>query len=161
MVFPRNQVRVEYLKVASAAGFAAYRGNQDHWVYRGGHVVPCGFVGRLVRGADTYLPLTGNHVSRLPRSKPTGDLVNIPASRLLHRSLGNPVFDRIHLGRVKRGMLEAARTDGVFHLWWHPHNFGKQTEANLKNLEYLLKYYRLLNQEYGMRSLSMKELSVS
>ncbi len=161
MVFPRNQVNGKYLKVASEVGFLAYRGNQDHWVYRGGHVAPYGIVGRLVRGADTYLSLTGNHVSRLPHKKPTENLVNIPASRLLHRSLGHPVFDWIYLERVKKGMLEAARADGVFHLWWHPHNFGVRTEINLKNLEYLLKYYRLLNHEYGMRSLSMKELSVS
>jgi hypothetical protein len=58
-------------------------------------------------------------------------------------------------------MLEAARTDGIYHLWWHPHNFGQRTEANLKNLERLLKYFHVLNQKYGMKSLSMKEVRES
>jgi peptidoglycan/xylan/chitin deacetylase (PgdA/CDA1 family) len=159
LVFPRNQVRDEYLNVLLDAGFTAYRGNQDHWMYRGGHLVPVSFgtLRRVIRAADTYFPITGNHTYTLPASLSGGKLMNIPASRFLRPVSENPVIDWAHLNRVKNGMLEAAKSNSIFHLWWHPHNFGRNTEANLMNLEKLLKYYRVLNREYGMQSLSMRE----
>lgn len=163
LVFPRNQVRDEYLKALSTAGFTAYRGNPDHWLYRKGHSVSgainTGF--RVARLADAYLPLSGNHVTAWPNGIPNRQLLNIPASNFLRPVSNNPIIDWVLEKRVKKGMLEAAKTNGVFHLWWHPHNFGQHTEANLINLEKLLKYYRNLNQEYGMRSLSMRELETS
>jgi peptidoglycan/xylan/chitin deacetylase (PgdA/CDA1 family) len=163
LVFPRNQVRDEYLNVLLDAGFTAYRGNQDHWIYRDGHLMPVsyGTVRRLIRAADIYLPITGNHTSSLPNSIPKGRLINIPASRFLRPVSGHAIIDKLQLSRIKSGMQEAARTNNVFHLWWHPHNFGQRTETNLKNLEELLKYYRTLNQQYGLRSLSMNELGAS
>ena len=94
----------------------------------------------------------------LPDKIPADQPMNIPASRFLRPLSGQQVIDKLLLHRVKEGMLEAAKTNGVFHLWWHPHNFGERTEANLKNLEQILKYYCLLNQVHGMKSLSMKEL---
>ncbi len=159
LVFPRNQVCDEYLDLLSDAGFTAYRGNQEHWLYRDGHLVPFGSAGRLIRVADAYLPLTGNHIAQWPKRLSTGKLINIPASRFLRPSSGYDVFDQIHLNRVKHGMLKAAKTNGLYHLWWHPHNFGQRTDANLNNLEKILKYYRILNQENGMNSLTMKELN--
>lgn len=158
-VFPRNQVGEDYLSVLSTAGFTAYRGNQEHWLYRSGSSGPRSRWGRLARFADDYIPLTGSHVTQLPSNKNNGAIVNIPASRFLRPSKGSAVLDQLHLARVKRSMLEAAQTGGVFHLWWHPHNFGLRTASNLKNLGCILSYYRLLNQKYGMRSLTMRELS--
>jgi hypothetical protein len=145
------------------AGFTAYRGNQDHWMYRDGHLASAsyGTIRRLIRAADTYLPIMGNHTSSLSISIPKGQLINISASRFLRPVSGHSIIDKLQLNRVKSGMWEAASTNSVFHLWWHPHNFGRNTEANLMNLERLLEYYRVLNHEYGMQSLSMKELEGS
>jgi peptidoglycan/xylan/chitin deacetylase (PgdA/CDA1 family) len=159
LVFPRNQVKREYLRAASTAGFTAYRDNQDHWLYRDGHYVPYGVAGRFVRAADAYIALTGNHTARLQHNILTESLSSIPASMFLRPSSGSSIIDKFSLARVRKGMLEAAITDAVFHLWWHPHNFGQKMETNLKNLEEILKYYRLLNQKYGMQSLSMRELA--
>jgi peptidoglycan/xylan/chitin deacetylase (PgdA/CDA1 family) len=160
LVFPRNQIRDEYLKVLLDAGFTVYRGNQDHRLYRDGHLVsvPFGTAWRIVKIADTYLPLTGNHISAVPQNKNERCLVNIPASKFLRPASKYPLLDKLQINRVKSGMLEAAKTNGVFHLWWHPHNFGQYTEANIKNLEELLKYYQTLNQKYGLRSMSMNEV---
>jgi peptidoglycan/xylan/chitin deacetylase (PgdA/CDA1 family) len=158
-VFPGNQARDEYLSMISAAEFTAYRGNQDHWLYRNGHLVPCGSIGRVVRVADAYLPLTGNHVSPFPNEMSARKLINTPASRFLRPSSGNAVFDRIHLRRVKEGMLEAARANGIFHLWWHPHNFGKDMEQNLALLESLLQYFSVLQDKHGMQSLTMADIA--
>ena len=38
-------------------------------------------------------------------------------------------------------MTFAAKTGSNYHLWWHPHNFGKDLEANLKFLEKILQHY--------------------
>lgn len=163
-VFPRNQIRGEYLKALLDAEFTAYRGNQDHPIYRDGHLVPNSYgntARRIVKFADSYLPLTGNHISAMPENKNERQLVNIPASKFLRSSSKYPLLDRLQINRVKSGMLGAAKTNGVFHLWWHPHNFGQHTEANLNNLEELLKYYQTLNQKYGLRSMSMKDLGGS
>ena len=155
LVLPRNQVRMEFLGIASASGINAYRGNQDHWLYRDGHFVPFGPAGRLVRKADGYFPLSGNHVSHPDDVLPPGKLANIPASFFLQPALGNRVLDLLHRNRVKSGMLAAAKTDGIFHLWWHPHNFGTNLERNLENLESILQFYHLLAEKHGMRSMSM------
>jgi hypothetical protein len=146
------------------AGFTAYRGNQDHWMYRDGHLVAVSYrtARRLIRAVDTCLPLIGNHTFELSTcSRSIGQLANIPASKFLRPVSGHSIIDWMHLNRVMGGMREAASTNSVFHLWWHPHNFGRNTEANLMNLERLLKYYRVLNHEYGMQSMSMRELEGS
>jgi hypothetical protein len=116
---------------------------------------------RLIRAADAVIPLIGNHTFSLPSGIQKGQLINIPASRFLRPVSGHASIDRLHLSRIKRGMREAARTNSGFHLWWHPHNFGRNTDANLANLENLLKYYRELSYEQGMQSLSMRELEAS
>jgi hypothetical protein len=160
LIFPRNQVQDEYLNALLSAGFTAYRGNQDHWMYRDGHLMPSsyGTVRRLIRAADTCLPIMGNHTFSLSTNIPKGQLINIPASRFLRPISGHSIIDQLQLSRIKSGMLEAARANCVFHLWWHPHNFGRHPEAILLNLEMLLDYYRVLNHEYRMQSLSMREL---
>jgi peptidoglycan/xylan/chitin deacetylase (PgdA/CDA1 family) len=158
-VFPRNQVREDYLKILSDFGFTGYRGNQEHWLYRKGSSVPHSSLARYMRFADDYIPISGNHVL-MSRSKGNDmGLINVAASRFLRPSTSFSVFDQLNVWRIKRGMLEAAKTGGTFHLWWHPHNFGLRTEINLKNLECILKYYRYLNQKYGMCSLSMSDFS--
>ena len=51
----------------------------------------------------------------------------------------------------------AARSGSIFHLWWHPHNFGRDTNANLDFLSRLLAHYGELNDRFGMRSATMAE----
>src|SRR5256885_2930105 len=51
-------------------------------------------------------------------------MVDIPASRFL-RPVGNSaVLERLRLQRITSAMETAARRRRLFHLWWHPHNFG-------------------------------------
>lgn len=157
-VFPRNQVSEECFSVLSAAGFKAYRGNQPHWVYSQGSNGSSDFFGRLLRLTNDYIPLTGNHATKLQKNIKDSGMLNIPASRFLRPSSKSKILDFFHINLIKRGMLEAAKNKQVFHLWWHPHNFGARTEVCLMNLENILIYYRSLNHDYGMRSCSMHEL---
>jgi hypothetical protein len=52
-------------------------------------------------------------------------------------------------------MTVAARQGKVFHLWWHPHNFGLHTDENLAFLERILEHYAKLRHEYGFESAAM------
>ena len=56
-------------------------------------------------------------------------------------------------------MKKAAINGEVFHLWWHPHNIGKNTEECLKQLRELFSYYKELNSTYGFQSQSMREFA--
>jgi hypothetical protein len=54
-------------------------------------------------------------------------------------------------------MTYAAKNNEIYHLWWHPHNFGVDTSENMKNLTSLLKHYQFLHSKYGFTSLTMQE----
>jgi hypothetical protein len=68
-------------------------------------------------------------------------------------SLG--VLEPLRLSRIKSGMTQAAKTGKLYHLWWHPHNFGLNQNANLAFLEKILNHYQRLAKDYGFESLSM------
>jgi peptidoglycan/xylan/chitin deacetylase (PgdA/CDA1 family) len=157
LVFPRNQVRAQYLDILAKHGYQTYRGNPDHWLYRDGHVVASSLHPALrgFRIVDSAIPLTGHH---LFSTKSTPPLTNVPCSRFLRPITGNKLIDGLHTKLVKKGMAEAAKNNTNFHLWAHPHNFGKHKEANLERLEDLLKYFNILKNEFGMQSYTMKEM---
>lgn len=153
LVFPRNQMPSEFLEVLCNAGIGVYRGNPDHWIYRNGHYTPAGVAGRAARFADSWLPLSGSHSAR---PVVVDGVVNVPASLFLRPwSSRLNRLEPLRLIRLKQSMTNAARTGRICHLWWHPHNFGMNIEQNLAVLETLLKHFRTLRDQYGMRSLNM------
>lgn len=158
IVLPRNQIKTEFLQQLPCLGIETYRGNPNHWLYQNGHTAPYGKIGRAIRFSDSWLPLTGNHISQNINPNPNIKLVNIPASQFL-RPWSNKLkaFEGLRLNRLKNAMTEAAHSSGVYHLWWHPHNFGINTNQNLAVLESLLQHYQFLKNQYGMKSLSMIE----
>jgi peptidoglycan/xylan/chitin deacetylase (PgdA/CDA1 family) len=159
LVFPRNQVLLQYLPVAAAAGLQVYRGNSDHWLYREGHTVPGGFAGRAIRYADSWLPLTGTHAQEVSNKD---GIANVPASLFLRPwSRSTVALEPLRLARLKAAMTDAAKKDKVCHLWWHPHNFGINTDQNLAVLEALLQHYQVLRERYGMNSMTMGETSAA
>ncbi|VXB88935.1 polysaccharide deacetylase family protein [Massilia sp. 9I] len=155
-VFPRNQVVEQYLDVLPEAGIQVYRGTLHHWLYRNGDAVAGGLLGRAVRYADAFVPLSGNGVVH---ALADGALVNLPASLFLYPWSGRYRGTATRLERLKRAMNAAARSGGVFHLWWHPHNFGANLEQNLAVLEALLEHYRGLAERYGMESRCMGDFA--
>ena len=108
----------------------------------------------VTRLADSYLPLAGPHDGEPAL---VGGLVDVPASRFLRPVSKNAPLERLRLWRITSAMETAARRRRLFHLWWHPHNFGVQLEANLRFLETILARFRALRERHGMESLSMSE----
>lgn len=156
LVMPRNQVRDPFLAVLPSTSIQVYRSNPQHALYRDGHHVAGGVVGRAARLADAWLPLSGKHVGRAHAG--AGGLVALPASMFLRPyAPALARFESLRLHRIKAAMTAAAQQDGVFHLWWHPHNFGRNIAKNIAILESLLQHYRSLQDAYGMGSACMAD----
>lgn len=156
IIFPRNQWNAEALATIKQFGFTAFRGTENHFLYK--TRTDKNQNNLLIRGLrlmDHYLNLSGHHTYPLP---PKADLINLPASRFLRPCSSRLAFlEKRRLRRLKNSMTHAAQHGEVFHLWWHPHNFGANTEANFKILIELLEHYQHLKNEHDMRSLTMQE----
>lgn len=160
LVFPRNQIKEDFIRVLPACGIKMYRGNPKSWIYRHGHYVVGGNAGRAVRFLDSWIPLSRNLVAK-PKMAEKG-LVDIPASFFLRpwpRRLAG--LESLRLHRMKSIMTAAAQSKGVCHIWWHPHNFGVDIDRNIQVLQSLLEHYRDLRDRYGMKSAAMAEFSVT
>lgn len=155
LVFPRNQSKDEYESVMYANGYLAYRGEEQDWI----HKIPVNTIKRIFRLTDSYINIAGSEIYAIEDFK-SGELHNFRGSRFLRPYSHTLRFlEGLKLRRVKGQMKYAAKKGRIFHLWWHPHNIGINTDKNLQNIENLLKYYTFLRDKYGMESKNMLELS--
>ena len=69
------------------------------------------------------------------------------------------LLEPLRLHRITAGLSRAARQGTIYHLWWHPHNFGGDPDYSLGFLERVLEHFRHLTQTHGMRSASMLEIA--
>jgi hypothetical protein len=160
IVFPRNQTTREALRVCAENGYTAYRGTPAHVLYSGkkeaAQVNP---LLRMLRLIDAYINITGHHTFPLAAVR-EGVLANVLGSRFLRPYTPRLRFlEPLRLLRIKAGMTRAAKKGEVFHLWWHPHNFGINRKENLAFLTALLEHFAYLNEAYGMESASMREVA--
>jgi peptidoglycan/xylan/chitin deacetylase (PgdA/CDA1 family) len=159
IVFPRNQTNIETLSACNEHGLRAYRGNEEHIFYAPRQESAQSLPIRGMRLLDHYLNISGHHTYQLPHKNPHTPL-NIPSSRFLRpwsRKLS--IFEWLRLRRIKNSMTHAAKHGEVFHLWWHPHNFGIDQEENFRNLENILQHFEHLRETYGFESASMKDIT--
>ena len=156
IVFPRNQLSAAHLDVCREFGLRAFRGNERVWFHQ---PRPDPRQSLLVRGfrlGDAYLPLAGAHDHE---PAVVHGMVEVSASRFL-RAMS--IVDPLRLPRLRRitlAMEAAARRRTLFHLWWHPHNFGVNLSDNLSFLREVLDHFRALQEQYGMRSMNMAEVA--
>lgn len=52
----------------------------------------------------------------------------------------------------------AAKHGEIYHLWWHPHNFGINTNENILQLENICNFFSEMRDKYGMNSKFMCEI---
>jgi peptidoglycan/xylan/chitin deacetylase (PgdA/CDA1 family) len=160
IVFPRNQVRPGYEDLLKEAGIICYRGNETSWMYR---PRPRGEETLAVRGPrllDHYVSLSGNKIVRWENVRQPNGLCNVRSSMFLRPySEARKSFEPARLRRIAGGIEAAAAERGIFHLWWHPHNFGTETQQNLEFLRGVLEVFARCRSEQGMQSLSMAGVS--
>jgi len=161
IVFPRNQINNDYLKICEKHGIISYRGIEKNWMFNTYDTKllesPLHKAFRLL---DSYINLSGHNTYSLNNNDKSLKIINMPSSRFFrpyNKSLR--VFENQRLSRIKKGMSHAAKKNEIYHLWWHPHNFGKNIEENFNNLEKLFKHYSLLNKQYNFGNDTMSNLT--
>lgn len=164
VVFPRNQVNAEYLDDVRALGLTCYRGGQPGLLYRSHSEAKSterfGPLPRMLRLLDAYLNVTGHATTGWDELVDDAGLCNVPASRFLRPHLHQlRHVEALRVKRILKGLEQAASRKRVFHLWWHPHNFGTYLEENLEVLRRVLQGFRRLRDQYGMRSMAMGEVA--
>ncbi|QRM90160.1 polysaccharide deacetylase family protein [Lacinutrix sp. WUR7] len=157
IVFPRNQINEVYIKICAKHGILSYRGIENHWMYNTNDTKQLGNTKhRIYRLLDAYLNISGHNTHDLQMHH---GLVNIASSRFLRPYSSKLRFlENLKINRIKKGMTYAAKQKQVYHFWWHPHNFGQNTEENFKALEELFNHYKTLNKTYNFNSKTMTNL---
>lgn len=160
IVFPRNQVNPDYSQAVLDAGIICYRGSEHGWMHRGITRQERTFALRVARVGDTYIDISGNRIVHWDQVLEPSGLCNVRASRFLWPY--KPGLKGLEEKRLKRTLDQlklAAMEDAIFHLWFHPHNFGIHLEQNLQVLEAILQAFAFARERYGMRSLSMNAVA--
>ncbi len=160
IVFPRNQFNENYVNICKDLNINYLRSNptnflyktrtktaENHWLLRG------------LRLLDTYLNISGKQLG-VPSTD--NGIVRIPASRMFrpfHPKL--KVLEPLKIKRIKKEMTAAAQQKKLYHLWWHPHNFGTNTAKNLSQLEEVLAHFLQLKNDYNFQSQNMQEIGAA
>lgn len=161
LVFPRNQFNDAYLKVCFEEGFVCVRSNPVDWFWKIDSTQNESRWKRFNRGLDAYFPVGAK--SSYPVSSlvvRSGFPVCLPASRLLRPYRpAELLLNELKIKRVLNEMYYAAKNNEVYHLWWHPHNFGHHPEESLGGLSKILKGFEICKNEFGMTTMTMGELA--
>ncbi|WP_223034493.1 polysaccharide deacetylase family protein [Hanstruepera marina] len=161
IVFPRNQINEDYLSVCLKHGITNYRGTEKHWMFdttdtnrleRPSH--------KMFRLMDAYFNLSGYNTYPLSNIKSINGVLNIPSSKFFRPySKSLKALELRRINRVKKGLTYAAKHNEIYHMWWHPHNFGANIEENFNNLETIFKHFTTLKRDYSFNSLTMSEIA--
>lgn len=160
IVFPGNQHNRHYDEVLAAVGLKAYRGTQPFWMYSTSRLSGQTYTKRAARLLDAFFNLRGDHTIGWDEIREGGPPRNVQASFFLRPT--RPVLWRqplrvLQFRRIAPSIRRAARDHRLVHLWWHPHNFGRHVDANIRQLRDLLEVFAACRERDGMRSLSMAE----
>ena len=158
-VFPRNQYNEQYINTCAEMGFTSFRGNEKSWLFSSETLGPFMNFRRPFRLLDSYINISGNNCYSFKDLKGY-KIVNIPSSRFLRPySKSFKAFENLRLKRITDSMSYAAKKGLVYHLWWHPHNFGINQSENFSFLEKILRHYKKLNEKFSFESVNMQQLT--
>jgi hypothetical protein len=161
LVFPRNQFNDQYLRACHDEGISSVRSNPLDWFWKIDSTQSESMWKRLNRGADAYWPV-GKKNTYILKSLPVSEGLPlcIPASRLLRPYNPKEFFlNAMKIDRIKAEMSRAAERGEVYHLWWHPHNFGSYPKQSIAALLEILSHYSACNKKWNMTSATMHELT--
>lgn len=160
LVFPRNQFNADYLEVCAEEGIKIVRINPVDWWWKIESTQQESKWKRLNRGVDAYFSIGGKTSYDLEVVKRERGVILLPASRLLRPYNPKELFlNTMKIQRIKKEMTIAAKNNEVYHLWWHPHNFGNYTRENMEGLVEIANHFKKLQHEYGMVSMNMGEIA--
>jgi peptidoglycan/xylan/chitin deacetylase (PgdA/CDA1 family) len=151
-VFPRNSVA--HLSALAERGFSAYRGVDARWYER--RSLPPD-ARKPLRFLDEGLGITPPAVTPWEES----GLVCIPGSNPFRPLHGGWKWtpDGAQVRRAKKGLQSVADSDGIYHLWFHPFNLGRDSDQLLDILERILGYATKLRSDGQIDVLSMRDVA--
>ena len=157
LVFPRNQLKEEYLKICFDLGIKNVRSNPSSWYWvntRSNSIYT-----KLARTGDAYLSLGKKSYPLSQIVKKPGLPIEQKASRFYRPLEANSFLRSFKLKRIKQEMTYAAKNNEVYHLWWHPHNFGDNPKESLADLRKIAEHYAYLKCHFNFQSRNMIEIS--
>ena len=154
LVFPRNQFNEDYLEICAQKNIETVRTNPNFWYWDTTKKET--FAVKLARTGDAYLPF--GKKSYEANSLTPDKVLCQQASRFLRPQHSLGILNAARLNRIKNEMIQAAANGEVYHLWWHPHNFGGDVSGSIKTLQAIVDTYKYCSDTYGMESLTMKQL---
>ncbi|MQF86297.1 MAG: hypothetical protein FI734_02380 [SAR202 cluster bacterium] len=152
-VYPRN--RVKYEKILGEHGFISYRGLQQNWY----SILPSPFNKALSFG-ERILSITPP-VYPLNSLDTNNGLVNIPASMYLMPPDGirRLIPGSFRVRQAIKGINKAAKSESIFHLWFHPWNAGG-TPVIEAWLEGILQRVTELRLQGNFRAMTMEQVAI-
>lgn len=158
IVFPRNQMTSLHIECCKEHGVNNFRGNPISFLYRPRPGSDNSSVVRAFRLLDSVLPVSQNlSYTSVPVMQGAND---VRASRFLRPySSRFPLYSKLHQSRIKSEMEYAAKSGSIYHLWWHPHNMGRNIALNLNQVDGLISKFNQLRDDYGMESVAMSDFS--
>lgn len=131
-VYPKNSIG--YKNSLFEQGIKYYRGEDKFWY--GNFPGP---IKKLLYQFDTFLGWSPSTV--VPLLEANG-LVNIPGSsifRVTHLGIKKNVPYSSIIRKAIKGLKKARNQKEIYHLWFHPFNFGHELEAHCKAFERVLQ----------------------
>lgn len=154
LVFPRNQFNQEYLESCVKRNILTVRSNPKVWYWD--TLKTQTIAHKVFRTGDSYINLGSK--SYLKNSIEVNQTSSQAASRFLRPQNKYDLLNSLRLNRIKQEIIDAARNGEVYHLWWHPHNFGIDPQGAIKALQSILEVYNHCKNTYGMESKTMLEI---
>ena len=158
LVFPRNQFNEDYLKVCYDLGIKNVRSNPTDWYWK--DTQNDSLKNKIFRTGDAYLGPNNKSYKLNDLVIEKGKPLSQKASRLLRPFSSNKLLNDLKLKRIRSEMNTAAKNKEIYHLWWHPHNFGNNPVENIADLKEILNHYLICKKKYGFRSATMNEIGL-
>jgi peptidoglycan/xylan/chitin deacetylase (PgdA/CDA1 family) len=156
LVFPRNQFNPDYLEICDELNIKNIRSNPANWYWK--DTQNHNLANKIFRTADAYFGFKDKSY-RKNKIEKNKSIVEQKASRFLRPYSTNTLQNKLRLSRILKEMEESAIEEKIYHLWWHPHNFGSHPREGLQDLKVILSKYSDLKHKYNYCSSSMRELS--
>jgi len=153
-IFPRNQVG--YLELLRRAGLRAYRG-----VSPPPHNILPRANAALRKAITAAHVLLGFPPPSVYAEEVLPGLWNIPANHCYppHEGMYRLIPHLSRVARARNGIKRAVKNGGLYHLWFHPFDFNKNSDAKFRCLEQIFSYAHGMREKGVLDILTMDEYS--
>ncbi|MBT6716902.1 MAG: polysaccharide deacetylase family protein [Nitrospina sp.] len=162
LVFPRNHFNESCLSACRKVGIESFRGNKDLFEWGPMKTLDVNhMINRGKRLFDTYFPFANSRTFDL-KSVSESRPYNIPHTRFLKPYSRRLRFlEPLKIRKIKSDLSCAARKGSIYHIYFHPHNFGVNQKENMDMFKDIAEHFSGLREKYGMKSMNMMEVAKS